>query len=77
MSDKSLYMVLDLKCINVCGRILVINPERNISNETSDTNVLNEVFMIVKWNQRKYGYRGNSVQMAGEKNVVWICRKTE
>jgi hypothetical protein len=60
-------MVLDLKRINICGRILVNNPERNNSNETSDTNVVYEVFMTVRGNQIKYGYRGNRVLMAGEK----------
>jgi hypothetical protein len=46
---------------------MVTNRKRNSSNETSDMNVLNEVFMIVRWNQRKCGYKGNCVQMAGDK----------
>ena len=30
-------------------------------------NVLTEVFTTVGWNQRKYGHKGNIVQMAGDK----------
>lgn len=46
---------------------MVTSPERNSSNETSDMNVLNDVFTTVRWNQRKYGYKGNCVQMYRDK----------
>jgi hypothetical protein len=38
-------------------------------------NVVYEVFMTVRGNQRKYGYRGNSVQMAGKKTLYGYAEK--